>query len=132
MHKIPHALTNGRFASVCSVDEFILEQENKSTAHKTERNVLKIVQRFLNTKDENMKIEDISAVELNKYISQFIISVRTKNGTEYESNSLRSLIATTLEENGLFCQHNQRLGSSIQAKTAKLRSKEKGINPAHR
>ena len=64
-----------------------------------------MLERFLKTKDEDRKIEDISAVELNEYISQFIISV----GTEYEPASLRILIAklrTTLEEKELFCQHN--------------------------
>jgi len=32
-------MAEGRFASVCSVEEFILEQENKNTAQKTERDV---------------------------------------------------------------------------------------------
>ena len=49
---------------------------------------------FLKTKDEDREIEDISAVELNEYISQFIISVRAKDGTEHEPTSLRSLIAS--------------------------------------
>jgi len=80
-------MAEGRFASVCSV---ILEQENKNTAQETERDV-RLRERFLKTKDEVKKIEDISAVELNEYIGQFIISVRTKDGTEYE---LRSLIAS--------------------------------------
>ena len=50
--------------------------------------------RFLKTKVEDWKVEDISAVELNEYISQFITSVRTKDGTEYEPTSLRSLTAS--------------------------------------
>ena len=72
------------FAQLKSIEEFILEQENKNTARKTEREV----ERFLKTKDEGRKIEDISAFELNEYISKFIISVRTKDGTEYEPSSL--------------------------------------------
>ena len=80
-------MAEGRFASVCSVEEFILEQENKNTAQKTERDV-RLLERFLKTKDEDRKIEDIPTVELNEYISQFII---TKDGNEYEPTSLRSL-----------------------------------------
>ena len=53
-----------------------------------------MLERFLKTKDEDRKIEDISAVEPNEYISQFIIFVRTKDGTDYEPTSHRSLIAS--------------------------------------
>ena len=44
-------------------------------------------------KNEDRKIEDIPAPELNEYISEFIISIRTKDGSEYEAPSLRSLTA---------------------------------------
>ena len=47
-----------RFASVCSVEEFNLEQENKNTAQKTERDV-RLLERFLKTKNEDRKIEDM-------------------------------------------------------------------------
>ena len=43
---------------------------------------------------EDRKVEAISAFEINEYISQFIISVCTKDGTEYERTSLRSLTAS--------------------------------------
>ena len=86
-------MAEGRFASVCSVEEFILEQENKNTVKKTERDV-RLLERFLKTKNEDRKIEDIPVVELKEYISQFIISVRTKDGNEYEPTSLRSLVAS--------------------------------------
>ena len=86
-------MAEGRFASVYSVEEFILEHENKNTAQKTERDV-RLLERFLKTKDEDRKIEDIPAAELNEFISEFIISVRTKDGIEYEPTSLRSLMAS--------------------------------------
>ena len=70
-------MAEGRFASVCSVEEFILEHENKNTAQKTERDV-RLLERFLKTKDEDRKIEDIPAAELNEFISKFIIYVRAK------------------------------------------------------
>ena len=71
----------------------ILEHENKNTAQKTERDV-RLLERFLKTKDEDRKIEDIPAAELNKFISEFIISVHTNDGNEYEPTSLRSLMAS--------------------------------------
>ena len=87
-------MSEGRFASVCSVEEFILRaRTNKNTAQKTEQNV-RLIGRFLKTKNEDRKVEDIPAVELNEYICQFIISVRTHDSTEYEPNSLRGLIAS--------------------------------------
>ena len=83
-------MAEGRFVSVCSVEEFILRaRKEKNTAQKTKRDV-RLLGRFLKTKVEDWKVEDISAVELNEYISQFITSVRTKDGTEYEPTSLRS------------------------------------------
>ena len=66
-------MAEGRFASVYSVEEFILEHENKNTAQKTERDV-RLLERFLKTKDEDRKIEDIPAAELNEFMSEFIIS----------------------------------------------------------
>ena len=49
----------------------------------------------MKTKVEDRKVEAISAVELNEYISrQFIISVCTKDGTKYKPTSLRSLTAS--------------------------------------
>ena len=60
---------------------------------KTQRDV-SLLETFLRTKNEERKIEEIPAVELNQYISQFIIAVRTKDGNEYEPTSLRSLVAS--------------------------------------
>ena len=81
-----------RFVDAGSVDEFISEKENKGTAQKTLRDV-KLFQLFLVTKNEDRNIEDIPTGELNEYMSDFIISVRTKDGREYEPSSLRSLLA---------------------------------------
>ena len=86
-------IAEGRFASVYLVEEFILEHKNKNTAQKTERDV-RLLERFLKMKDQDRKIEDIPAAELNEFISEFIISVRTKDGNEYKPTSLRSLMAS--------------------------------------
>lgn len=82
-----------RFVDAGSVDDFILNQENKSTLQKTQRDV-KLLQLFLVNKNEERNIEDIPTEELNEYVSDFIISVRTKDGKEYEPSSLRSLLAS--------------------------------------
>ena len=67
-------MAEGRFASVCSVEEFILEHENKNTTQKTEQHVI-LLKTFLKMKHKDRKIEDIPAAELNEYISEFILSV---------------------------------------------------------
>ena len=82
-----------RFVDVGSVDNFIAEQENKATLQETKRDV-KLLQTFLGTRNELRKVEEIPALELNEYICEFIISVRTKDGKDYEPSSLRSLLAS--------------------------------------
>ena len=62
-------MAEGRFASVCSVEEFILATQ------KTEQHVI-LLKTFLKMKHKDRKIEDIPAAELNEYISEFILSVR--------------------------------------------------------
>ena len=79
-----------RFVDVGSVDNFIAEQENKATLQNTQRDV-KLLRTLLGTRNELRKVEEIPAVELNEYICEFIISVRTK---DYEPSSLRSLLAS--------------------------------------
>ena len=58
----PRALR--RFASVCSVEELILEQE--MPLKKTERDV-RLLERLLKTKVEDRKMEVTPAIELNEY-----------------------------------------------------------------
>ena len=82
-----------RFVAVGSLDNFIAEQENKATLQKTQQDV-KLLQSFLGTRNELRKVEEIPALELNEYICEFIISVRTKDGKDYEPSSLRSLLAS--------------------------------------
>ena len=78
---------------VGSVHTFIGEQENKAILQKTQRDI-KLLQTFLGTRNELRIVEEILALELNEYSCEFIISVRTKDGRDYESSSLRSLLAS--------------------------------------
>ena len=54
---------------------------NKKTKphHKKKK---KLLQTFLGTRNELRKVQEIPALELNQYICEFIISVRTNNGKE--------------------------------------------------
>ena len=49
---------------------------------------------FLQTKGETREIAEICPVELNELLSEFILSVRTKEGQEYEPSSLRGMVAS--------------------------------------
>ena len=82
-----------RFVDVGSVDNFIAEQENQVTLQKPQGDV-KLLQTFLATRNELRKVEEMAALELNEYTCEFIISVRTKDGKNYEPSSLRSLVAS--------------------------------------
>ena len=74
-----------RFVDVGSVDNFIAEQKARD---------VKLLQPFFGTRKERRKVEEILALELNEYICEFIISVRTKDRKDYEPSSLRSLLAS--------------------------------------
>ena len=94
-----------------SVEDFISEQENESTKKKTLQNVA-VLQQFLASKNEERKLEEIPPEELNEYLSEFIITVRTKDKQEeYEPSSLRGFIASFREisqKEKLRSQHHQR------------------------
>ena len=53
---------------------------------------VKLLQTFLGTRNELRKVEEIPALELNEYICEFIISVRTKDRKDHEPSPLRSLL----------------------------------------
>ena len=65
------------------IEEYITDQENKNTRAKTRRDV-KLLTAFLLEKNEQRKIEEIQPEELNCYVSEFIVSVKRKDGQDYE------------------------------------------------
>ena len=75
------------------VNQFIEEQKNKQTLSKTRRDV-GLLSEFLKSKQENRKIEDIQPKELNDFLSEFIVTVKRKDGGDYEPSSLRGFIAS--------------------------------------
>ena len=75
------------------VEEYIADQENKNTRAKTQRDV-KLLTTFLLEKNEQRKLEEIQPEELNRYIGEFILSVKRKGGQDYEPSSLRGLFSS--------------------------------------
>ena len=90
-----------RFVDAGSVDDFISEQQNKSTAKKTQRDV-KLLQLFLVNKNEERNIKDIPTEELNEYVYNFIIWVgnqrREKIRAVFSSKFTGKLRAKSQEE----------------------------------
>ena len=85
-------MAEGRFnGSVCSAEELISEHANRKILQRTFRDV-QLLQSFLILKNEERKI--VPKVELNESSCQLIISVRRKDGQDYdESTSFQNLIA---------------------------------------
>ena len=75
------------------IEEYITEQENKNTRAKTQWDV-KLLTAFLLEKNEQGKIEEIQPEELNRYVSEFILSVKRKDGQDYDPSSLRELFSS--------------------------------------
>ena len=82
-----------RFVDIDSDEKFIEEQENENTKKKTEQNIY-LLKQFLALKEETRPVENIPPLELNSFISEFIITVRRKDNEEYEPDSLRAMIAS--------------------------------------
>ena len=55
---------------------------------------MKLLTAFLLEKNEQKKIEEIQPEELNRYVSEFIVSVKRKDGQDYEPSSLRGLFSS--------------------------------------
>ena len=78
-----------------SIDDYIIEQQNKNTRAKTTRDLdVKLLIEFLREKHEQRNPEDIEAKELNEYLCEFILSVKRKDGKDFESSSLRGLFTS--------------------------------------
>ena len=75
------------------IDKFIEDQKSKNTLSKTRRDV-SLLTKYLNSKNESRRIEEIPPKELNEYINEFIVAVRRKDGEDFEPSSLRGLICS--------------------------------------
>ena len=73
--------------------KIILPTKKTKTRAKTQRD-MKLLTTFLLEKNEQRKLEEIQPEELNWYIGEFIVSVKRKDGQDYEPSSLRSLFSS--------------------------------------
>lgn len=79
-----------------SVEDYVRSLENKNTKEKTKRDV-KLLEKILRNENSNEReVPNIDSVELNKYLADFIRSVRRKDG---EDNKPSSLPLTTTNNN---------------------------------
>ena len=84
------AMSEKRFVILdSSVEEYVESLENKNTQGKTKRDV-----KLLNEKKEERELSAITPEDLDIYLAEFIRSVRSKDGGEYEPPSLRGLLAS--------------------------------------
>ncbi|PFX16157.1 Transposon TX1 uncharacterized 149 kDa protein [Stylophora pistillata] len=70
-----------------STETFTEEQENQNTVKKTKRDVALFTE-FVQTKKARSEIAEIPPAELNELLSELILSVRTKEGQDYEKASV--------------------------------------------
>ena len=75
------------------VEKFIDNEENSNTRKKA-KNDMALLSSFMAKEKENRQVEEIPPQELDNYLSRFLLSVRKKNGDEYEPSTLRGFIAS--------------------------------------
>ena len=119
------------------IDDYIIEQQNKNTRVKTTRDV-KLLIEFLREKHDQRNPEDIEAEELNEYLCEFILSVKRKDGKDFEPSSLRGMFSSFnrhLKE----CKYPvsviedvafERARKCLEAKNKQLKKEGKGNRPS--
>ena len=92
------------------IEDYVQERQNKNTREKTRRDV-SLLSEFLKQKGEKRKLEEIKPDEINKYLYEFILSIKRKDGEDYESSSLRGLFSSVnrfLKEDKSVCRKHYR------------------------
>ena len=88
MEEVPRfALLDG------AIEDLIDEKENKNTRGKTDRDV-SLLKTFLSRKEVLRNVEEIPPAQLNELLSEFVLTVTTKEGNDCEPTSLRGMIAS--------------------------------------
>ena len=129
---------DGRFVPMTDseVDNLIETEENANTKRKTLYDI-NFVKQFLTEHGERRGIEEIPAVELNNYLSNFIVAAGTKKGEEYEPSSLRGILSSVerhLRRAGYgksIIKDNdfQKTRDTLKAKQKELKRQGKGNKP---
>ena len=130
--------TQGRFRKISDdeVDKFLQDQENDNTRRKTASD-LRLLCEFLAEEGEHRDVEDIEAPILNGYICKFLLTVRKKDGSEYEPTSLRNFVSSferhlKKKEYGhsiISGEHFSKCRAILKAKQKDLKSQGKGNKP---
>jgi len=89
----PISVPEFRDVSMTEVHHFIADQENKNTAKKTLNDIQKFT-RYLAVKGESRPMHQIEVEVLDDFIASDILSLRRKDGTEFEPVSLRGMISS--------------------------------------
>jgi len=89
----PISVPEFRDVSMTEVHHFIADQENKNTAKKTLNDIQKFT-RYLAVKGESRPMHHIEVEVLDDLIESYILSLRRKDGTEFEPVSLRGMISS--------------------------------------
>ena len=75
------------------IDNFLIENENENTRKKTTSN-MNLFRAYLVQTGEKTEIENLSAESLNEKFRTFLLSVRKKDGSEYEPTTLRGFLCS--------------------------------------
>lgn len=109
------------------VEKFIDNEENSNTRKKT-KNDMALLSSFMAKEKENRQVEEIPPQELDNYLSRFLLSVRKKNGDEYEPSTLRGFIAS-IERYLKKCRYSESVitGQNFARTRDTLKSKQKHL-----
>ena len=78
------------YVSLEDTDKFLMDNINKNTAYKTKADV-KIFTEWLHEMGEERPFQEVPASEMDSLLARFILSVRKKDKTEYEPDTISSI-----------------------------------------
>ena len=86
---------NSEFMNMTESDiqEYIDGHQNKNTLKKTVRDVA-LIMRFFAVKNEHRELNQIPPAELDPLLANFLLTIRKKDGGEFEPSTLRSMISS--------------------------------------
>jgi len=99
------------------IDSYIAANEHELTRKKTLGHQ-KLLEAYLQQQNESRPIHEIPAAELNDHFCQFMVTVRQKDGQEYEPVTLRSMLSSFER---YLKRHNYKLSLINSHEFAKLR-----------
>ncbi|XP_033745632.1 zinc finger MYM-type protein 3-like [Pecten maximus] len=110
------------------VRQFIDENENTKPKKKTLCHI-KLFESFLRSENESRPIKQIHAEQLDKFLSEFVLCVRQKDGSDYQPSYLRGILGSLeryLKRHSLISNY-EFAGAREALKTKKKDLKKKGL-----